>query len=166
MQVLHAFETEGRPDAFSILGAPMSTNDSDTYGEIVLGQHGGRRPGSGRPKKGEVRPPKQPKPPLLKSGTSDYVVARLKRDAAAGCRDAGILLNGIYAGLITAHTAACEMSYVRRREVTGRGSPNVGKKIDWALHKLFRKSKHTQENAPGVASSVEGKEEEKIVTAE
>jgi hypothetical protein len=136
------------------------SNDFDTFGVVPLGQHGGRREGAGRPKKGEVRPPKQPKPPLLKSGTSDYVVARLTRDAADGCRDAGILLNGIYAGLISPHTAACEMNYVRRREPTGRGSPNVGKKIDWVLYKLFsprRKSKHTQENAPDVASSVEGK---------
>jgi len=117
---------------------------SDFFDITPLGQHGGKRPGAGRPRKGEVRSPKPPKRPVLIAGTSDYIIARLKRDAADGCRDAGILLDGICRNLISPHTAAIEMNYVRRREPNGRGSENVAKARAWALHKLFR----SQEKAP------------------
>jgi hypothetical protein len=160
MQTLHTVGTEDRSDASSIFVAVMS-NDFDTFGVVPLGQHGGRRPGAGRPKKGEVRPPKQPRSVLNSPSSSsfDYITRRLARDARDGCREAGILLEGIHRGLISAHTAACEMNYCQRREPTGRGSQNVSKRIDWALHKLFnphRKSKHMPENALDVASSAEG----------
>jgi len=134
---------------------------SDLFDITPLQQHGGRRPGAGRPRKGEVRPPKRPSSP--RTG-SDYILGRLTRDAADGVRNAAILLEGINKGLISPWAAGVEMSYVRRREVNGRGSENMAKARDWALHKLFnphRKSKHMQENALDVASGAEGKQEEK-----
>src|SRR6516165_9539185 len=103
----------------------------------LLGQHGGRRPGAGRPRKGEVRPPKQPKRDNLKSQGSDYIVARLTRDANDGCKEAAMLLQGIRDGLISVHTAACEMSYRQRPEPNGRGSENMARARDWALHRLL-----------------------------
>jgi len=117
---------------------------SDVFGITPLGQHGGKRPGAGRPRKGEVRPPKQRVLNSRSSSSVDYIIARLKRDAADGCRDAGILLDGICRNLISPHTAAIEMNYCQRRGVNGRGSENMAKARDWALHKLFR----AQENAP------------------
>jgi hypothetical protein len=86
---------------------------SDVFGITPLGQHGGKRPGAGRPRKGEVRPPKQRVLNSRSSGSVDYIIARLKRDAADGCRDAGILLDGICRNLISPHTAAIEMNYAR-----------------------------------------------------
>jgi len=116
----------------------------DLFGITPLGQHGGRRPGAGRPRKGEVRPPKQHTLNFRSSSSIDYIIARLKRDAANGCRDAGILLDGICGNLISPHTAAIEMNYCQRRRVNGRGSENMAKARDWALHKLFR----SREKAP------------------
>jgi hypothetical protein len=74
---------------------------------------------------------------LTGSHSRAYILGRLARDAAAGCRDAGILLAGVTSQTISAHTAACEMSYCRRPEPTGRGSPNMTKARDWALYRLF-----------------------------
>ena len=157
MQTLHTFGTKGKSEASFDFRDAMS----DFFGVTPLQQHGGRRPGAGRPRKGEVRPPKRPSPP--RTG-SDYILGRLTRDAADGVRNAAILLEGINKGLISPWAAGVEMSYVRRREVNGRGSENMAKARDWALHKLFnphRKSKHMQENALDVASGAEGKQEEK-----
>ena len=131
MQALHAFGTKGKSDASSIFATPMS----DLFGVITpLQQHGGRRPGAGRPRKGEVRPPKRPSPP--RTG-SDYILGRLTRDAADGVRNAAILLEGISKNLISPWAAGVEMNYVRRREVTGRGSENMARARDWRLHRLF-----------------------------
>ena len=110
----------------------------DIFGITPLGQHGGRRPGAGRPRKGEVRPPKQHTLNSRSSSSVDYIIARLKRDAADGCRDAAILLEGVCSNLISAHTAGIEMNYCQRRGVNGRGSENAARARDWALHKLFR----------------------------
>jgi hypothetical protein len=132
----------------------------DLFGVTPLGQHGGKRPGAGRPRKGEVRP--QRTRSTLNSRSSsrfDYIVRRLARDAQLGCREAAVLLSGIHDQKISAYAAGCEMNYCRRREPTGRGSENMTKRLDWAMHKLFnphRKSKHMQENAPDVASGAEG----------
>src|SRR5262249_11586427 len=115
---------------------------SDVFGVTPLGKHGGKRPGAGRPRKGEVRPPKQKTNSALNSRSSssfDYIVARLARDAQDGCREAAILLDGIHRGLISAHTAGVEMNYCQRRGVTGRGSENMAKARDWTLHKLLRR---------------------------
>jgi hypothetical protein len=158
MQTLHTFGTKGKSEASFDFRDAMS----DFFGVTPLQQHGGRRPGAGRPRKGEVRPPKRPSPP--RTG-SDYILGRLTRDAADGVRNAAILLEGINKGLISPWAAGVEMSYVRRREVNGRGSENMAKARDWALHKLFnphRKSKHMQENAPDVASSARGEEERQV----
>jgi hypothetical protein len=111
---------------------------SDTLSVTPIFQHGGRRPGAGRPRKGEVRLPK--KHGSLKSTGSHsraYILGRLARDAAAGCRDAGILLAGVLEHKISAHTAGAEMSYFRRPEPTGRGSENMARARDWALHRLL-----------------------------
>jgi hypothetical protein len=112
----------------------------DIFGITPLGQHGGKRPGAGRPRKGEVREKKQPTRRNLNYGGSSspaYIIARLARDAQDGCKDAARLLEGIRSGLISAHTAGVEMSYLKRREVNGRGSENAARARDWALHKLL-----------------------------
>jgi hypothetical protein len=111
---------------------------SDLFGVVPLGQHGGKRPGAGRPRKGEVRPPKQ-RSKLNYGGSSSpvYIVARLKRDAADGCRDAAILLDGIYRNLISPFTAGAEMRYFQRPEPNGRGSENAARSRAWRLHRLF-----------------------------
>jgi hypothetical protein len=130
MQTLHTFRTKGKSDASSNFVAPMS----DLFDITPLQQHGGRRPGAGRPRKGEVRPSKRPSPP--RTG-SDYILGRLTRDAADGVRNAAILLEGISKKLISPWAAAVEMNYVRRREASGRGSENMARARDWTLHRLF-----------------------------
>src|SRR5262249_31741974 len=110
---------------------------SDLFGITPLGQHGGKRPGAGRPRKGEIRPPRAGAT-LNSRGRSTYayILARLARDAQEGCREAAILLEGVHNNLISAYAAGCEMNYVKRRELSGRGSPNVTKRNDWAMHRL------------------------------
>jgi hypothetical protein len=110
------------------------SNGFDTFGVVPLGQHGGKRPGAGRPRKGEVRPPKRPSPP--RTG-SDYILGRLLRDANDGCREAAVLLQGISDNLISPYAAGEEMSYVRRPEPNGRGSENMARARAWRLHRLF-----------------------------
>jgi hypothetical protein len=39
--------------------------------------------------------------------------------------------------LISAYAAGCEMNYTRRPEPTGRGSENVSKRLDWAMHRVL-----------------------------
>jgi len=120
----------------------------DVFGIIPIGQHGGRRPGAGRPRKGEVRPPKPQRPRnVLNSGEHGYLIRRLARDAQDGCKDAATLLQGWHDGLITAHTAGIEMNYRQRPEPTGRGSENVAKVRAWALHRLFN-PRPDKEKAP------------------
>ena len=113
---------------------------SDVFGITPLGQHGGKRPGAGRPRKGEVRP--QRTGAVLNSqrrSRFDYIVRRLARDSQLGCREAAVLLQGIHDGLISAYSAGVEMGYCKRRELTGRVEwPNVTKRNDWAMHKLMR----------------------------
>jgi hypothetical protein len=111
---------------------------SDVFGITPIGQHGGRRPGAGRPRKGEVRPPKPERfPNVLNSGDHGYLLRRLARDAQHGCKDAATLLQGVRDGLISAYTAGVEMNYTRRREPNGRGSGNAARTRDWTLHRLF-----------------------------
>src|SRR5262249_30017972 len=132
--MLRAHGTLAKREPSSILARSMS----DTFDVIPIFQHGGRRPGAGRPRKGEVRLPK--KHGSLKSTGSHsraYSLGRLARDEAAGCRDAGILLRGVLEHKISAHTAGAEMSYFRRPEPTGRGSENMARARDWALHRLL-----------------------------
>jgi hypothetical protein len=64
-------------------------------------------------------------------------LARLERDAREGCPEAAVLLQGIRDGRISTYAAAVEMNYTHRPEPSGRGSPNVTKKNDWAMHRLF-----------------------------
>jgi hypothetical protein len=112
------------------------TDNPDIFDVPPLAQHGGRRTGAGRPRRGEIRPKKQPKP--QDKGTA-YVIGRLKRDAALGVKAAALLLSGISAGLITPHQAALEMNFRQRREPSGRArSENVTRSKDWAMHKLMR----------------------------
>src|SRR5262249_49625823 len=129
----------------STLGAAMV----DVFGVIPIGQHGGRRPGAGRPRKGEIRPPRasvtlnsQRRTPYA------YILARLARDAQEGCREAAILLEGIHKNLISAYAAGCEMNYVKRREPTGAGSENATKRRIWAMHKLLYRRRERQPVAP------------------
>jgi hypothetical protein len=133
MQRLHTFGIKAKSDASSILGALMS----DNFGVTPLGQHGGKRPGAGRPRKGQPR--REKTGATLKSAPdrSRYILRRLVRDAQDGVRDAAILLRGILDGRISEYAAGCEMNYCRRREPNGRGSENMARKRDWALHKLL-----------------------------
>jgi|SRR6516165_1507148 hypothetical protein len=163
MRQLHSFGTKGKSDAPSILVAFMS-DDFDAFDVVPLGQHGGRRPGAGRPRKGEAREKRQrTNSNTLNSRGSRYVIARLMRDANDGCRDAAILLQGIYDGLISPYAAGAEMSYLRRREPNGRGSENVSKRIDWAMHRLFNPKKKGPTQASGAEFS--NKEESPNVSA-
>jgi hypothetical protein len=114
---------------------------SDDFGVVPLGQHGGRRPGAGRPRKGEVREKPQRIRGTLNSrgsNSSAYITARLARDARDGVKTAAMLLEGVRSGVITPFTAGVEMNYCRRREPLGTGSENAAKRRDWALHKLLR----------------------------
>src|SRR5215831_2198051 len=98
----------------------------DIFGVTPIGPHGGKRPGAGRPRKGEVRPPKPERPRnVLNSGEHGYLIRRLARDAQDGCKDAAVLLEGVRNGLISGYAAGVEMNYTRRREPNGRGSGNV-----------------------------------------
>ena len=134
--MLRPHGTPGTPDASSLLGARMSDNFDD-FGVIPLGPHGGYRKNAGRPRKGS--PPREKTSASLKStpDRSRHYLRRLLRDANDGCKDAAILLQGILDGRITEYAAACEMSYCRRREPTGRGSENMTRRNDWAMHKLL-----------------------------
>jgi len=111
---------------------------SDFLGITPLGQHGGKRPGAGRPRKGEAREKTRPTSDKLNTPTgSRYIIARLKRDANDGVKTAAILLQGICDGLISVYAAGAEMNYIRRPEVNGRGSENMTKRRDWAMHRVL-----------------------------
>jgi hypothetical protein len=137
---------------------------SDDFGIIPLGQHGGWRPGAGRPRKGQVRQEKTSASLKSEPDRSRYYLRRLVRDAQDGVRDAAILLQGIRDGRISEYAAGCEMNYCRRREPTGRGSENMTRRNDWAMHRLFNprpvpKVPTSAEKAADVASSISGEEE-------
>jgi hypothetical protein len=88
-----------------------------------LGNHGGPR------KKGE----QGDEVALRQRGNSRaYILARLRRDNRLD------LLAGVLEGKISAYAAGCEMNYCRRPPVNGRGSENMARARDWALHKLLR----------------------------
>ena len=88
-----------------------------------------------------------------------YIEARLARDASEGCREAAVLLEGVRSGQISLYAAAVEMNYTRRRELRGRVEyPNVTKKNDWRMHRLFH-PRPAPEKALSVASCAEGQEE-------
>ena len=184
MQTLHTFGTKGKSDASSIFVAAMS-NGFDTFGVVPLGQHGGKRPGAGRPRKGQ--PHREKTDATLKSAPdrSGYILRRLVRDAQDGVRDAATLVRGILDGQVSEFAAGVEYGICKRREPNGRGSPNVSKRNDWRMHRLFfprpdkgkappdgingagnshagASSAKGQEIAPDVASSAEGKEEKTI----
>jgi hypothetical protein len=121
----------------------------DIFGVTPIGPHGGKRPGAGRPRKGEVRPPKPERPRnVLNSGEPGYLIRRLARDAQGGCKDAATLLQGVRDGLISAHTAGIEMNYRQRPEPNGRGSENAARTRDWALHRLFNPHPAPKEKTP------------------
>src|SRR5262249_2513132 len=67
----------------------------------------------------------------------EYLEARLTRDAAEGVRTAALLLEGVRNGTVSLYAASCEMNYTRRREPNGRGSENMAKARDCALHRLL-----------------------------
>jgi hypothetical protein len=151
--MLRAYGSQAKREPSPILVCSMS----DALGFTPIFQHGGRRPGAGRPRKGEVRLPK--KHGSLKSTGSHsraYILGRLARDAAAGCRDAAILLAGVTSQTISAHTAGCEMNYCRRPEPTGRGSPNMTKARDWALYRLFNPRPDKGKAPPAGANGAQG----------
>src|SRR5262245_57338313 len=102
-----------------------------------LGTHGGKRVKGQRNSNG-----------VLRGGSNSraYIEARLERDSALGCRDAAILLAAARAGRVSWFACGCEMSYCRRPELSGRGSPNVTKRNDWAMHRVFHP--RPQEKAP------------------
>ena len=70
-----------------------------------------------------------------------------------------MLLEGVRSGQISLYAAAVEMNYTRRRELRGRVEyPNVTKKNDWRMHRLFH-PRPAPEKALSVASCAEGQEE-------
>ena len=109
----------------------------DVFGVTPLGQHGGRRPGAGRLRKGQPR--REKTGAILKSAPdqSGYVLRRLARDARDGVRDAAILLRGILEGRVSEYAAGIEYGVRKRREPTGRGSQNRTRENDWRMHRLF-----------------------------
>jgi hypothetical protein len=134
---------------------------SDNFGVTPLAQHGGKRPGAGRPRKGEVREKPRRFRGVLNNGGSHsyaYITARLARDAQDGVKVAATLLAGIRDGRISAFAAGVEMNYCKRPEPTGRGSENMTKRRDWAMHRLLN-PRPAPEKTPDVASGAEGKEE-------
>jgi hypothetical protein len=118
----------------------------DNFDVTPLGQHGGRRPGAGRPRKGEVRPPKIRGTLNRGSNRRDYLLARLTRDANDGVRTAATLLEGVRSGVISVYAAGAEMNYTKRAEPNGRGSENMARARDWKLHRLL--NPRPQEKAP------------------
>jgi hypothetical protein len=155
MQALHTFGTKGKSDASSILVTFMS-DEFDPFDVVPLGQHGGRRPGAGRPRKGQAR--REKTGATLKSAPdrSGYIRRRLLRDAQAGVRDAAILLRGILDGQVTEFAAGVEYGVCRRREPNGRGSENRTKANDWRMFRLFHPK--PQKIAPSAASDTRGEE--------
>jgi hypothetical protein len=107
------------------------SDDFDAFDVVPLGQHGGRRAGSGRPRKGEVRQ-KNSRVSLKRYGNNpDYICARLLRDRRFD------LLEGVRSGKISAYAAAEEMNYIKRPEPLGTGSENAAKRRAWAMHRLL-----------------------------
>jgi hypothetical protein len=113
------------------------SDDFNAFDVVPLGQHGGPRPGAGRPRKGQPR--REKTGATLKSvpDRSGYVLRRLVRDAELGVRDAAILVAGIRAGKISEYAAGVEYGICKRREPNGRGSENRSKANDWAMFRLF-----------------------------
>src|SRR6516165_6406160 len=128
----------------------------DEFGITPLGQHGGRRPGAGRPRKGVVRQEKTSATLKSTPDQSGYIRRRLARDARDGVRDAAILLRGILDGQVTEFAAGVEYGICKRREPNGRGSENRSKVIAWRMHRLFHPK--PQKIAPSAASGTEGEE--------
>ena len=74
----------------------------------------------------------------LRHGNSrEYIEARLERDATEGCREAATLLQAVRDGRVSHYAAAVEMNYTKRAPLTGRGSENVTKRNDWAMHRVL-----------------------------
>src|SRR6516162_9636562 len=164
MRQLHSFGTKRKSDAPSILVAFMS-DDFDAFDVVPLGQHGGPRPGAGRPRKGQPR--REKTNATLKSAPdrSGYVLRRLARDAQDGVRDAAILLRGILDGRVSEYAAGVEYGICKRREPLGTGSPNVTKRNDWRMHRLFHprpdKGKAPPDGTNGAGNSHAGASSEK-----
>jgi hypothetical protein len=70
------------------------------------------------------------------------------------------LLRGVLEHKISPHTAACEVSYCRRPEPTGRGSENRSKAIAWAMFRLFHPK--PLKKAPAQASGAEFSNKEEL----
>jgi hypothetical protein len=113
------------------------SDDFDAFDLVPLGQHGGRRAGSGRPRKGQPRQEKTGATLKSAPDRSGYIRRRLLRDAQDGVRDAAILLRGILEGRVSEFSAGVEYGICKRREPNGRGSENRSKAVAWALHRLF-----------------------------
>jgi hypothetical protein len=105
----------------------------DDLAQPPLGKHGGKRPGAGRPKRGERREKKQHHRDKLKShygNSADYICARLERDGHLR------LLEGVRNLKISAYEAGVQAGYRLRPPNRGTGSDNAAKRRAWALHKL------------------------------
>jgi hypothetical protein len=113
------------------------SNDFDAFDLVPLGQHGGRRAGSGRPRKDQPRQKKTGATLKSAPDRSGYIRRRLLRDAQDGVRDAAILLRGILDGRVSEYAAGVEYGICKRREPNGRGSENMTRKRDWQMHRLF-----------------------------
>jgi hypothetical protein len=106
----------------------------DDLARPKLGSHGGKRPGAGRPRKGETREKKQGDDVTSKSqrGHSvDYLRSRLLRDGHIA------LVEAIDAHRISTFTAAEAVGYVGRPPPRGTGSDNQAKKRAWDVKALI-----------------------------
>jgi len=100
----------------------------DDLAQPPLGKHGGKRPGAGRPRKGERREKNQNHRINLKSqygNSAEYICRRLARDGHLR------LLEGVRSLRISAYEASIQAGYYRRPPPTGRGSDNAAKRRAW-----------------------------------
>jgi len=106
----------------------------DDLAQPPLGKHGGKRPGAGRPRKGETREKNQPHRVSLKSqygNSADYICARLERDGHLR------LLEGVRNLKISAYEAGVQAGYCRRPVNRGGGSDNQAKRRAWDVRALI-----------------------------
>ena len=112
----------------------ISTPMPDDLAQPPLGKHGGKRPGAGRPRKGEKREKKQgdgvtSKP--QRGHSVAYICARLERDGFDR------LLEGVRTFKISAYAAGEAAGYFERPPPRGTGSQNQARKRAWDIRAMI-----------------------------
>jgi hypothetical protein len=106
----------------------------DNLAAPQLNKHGGKRPGAGRPKKGETRKKNQrfdvtSKP--TRGHSVNYIIARLQRDGLTKWIEA------IHQGKLSAFAVACELGWAKRPTNLGTGSQNAARKRAWDIRAMI-----------------------------